>query len=83
MNDLLLKLTALDFASLDTQLYLDTHGGDKKALEDYNRYVAEAAKLREQYEADYGPLISFRSAMPGDKFAWLAEPFPWEQKFNA
>ena len=82
MNDLLMKLTALDFAALDTQLYLDTHMNDKKALENYNTYIAEAAKLRKQYETEYGPLMSFRSNSSDDKFAWPDEPFPWEQKFN-
>jgi spore coat protein JB len=82
MNDLLMRLSALDFAALDTQLYLDTHTNDRKATENYNMYLNDAAKLRRQYEAEYGPLTSFRSPASGDKYAWAAGLFPWEQQFN-
>jgi spore coat protein JB len=82
MNDLLKNLTEADFAAADIQLYLDTHPTDTKALADYNDYVRRAADLRGKYEAQYGPLTSFRSASAPDRFNYLTEVFPWQQEFN-
>ena len=81
-RDCILKqLTVLDFAAVDLQLYLDTHPDDDEALEQYNNTVMQADVLRADYESKYGPLFSFRS-LGGDKYRWIDNPWPWENKFN-
>lgn len=80
-DSLLRELTALDFKAVDLQLYLDTHPTDMEALEMYNDTVEKADALRLEYEKCYGPLYSFRS-LGGDKYRWLDNPWPWENKFN-
>ena len=78
---LLREITILDFMALDLHLYLNTHPEDSEALEMYNDCITRSQELRQQYEADYGPLTAFRSSgQPG--WTWNQEPWPWEEKFN-
>lgn len=80
-NELLKKLTALDFVAVDLNLYLDTHPNDKVAIQEYNNVVQEAKLIRQDFEQHYGPLCSFRSQNTFDKFAWINNPWPWEKDF--
>ncbi len=80
-EELLKQLTALDFAAVDLQLYLDTHPDDAEALEKYNNAVMQADALRAEYENMYGPLFSFRS-LEYQQFNWIDKPWPWQNKFN-
>lgn len=80
-DSILKQLTALDFAAVDLQLYLDTHNDDEKALEQYNNTVMQADALRAEYEEKYGPLFSFRS-IGGKTYRWADDPWPWQNDFN-
>ena len=82
-NELLSKLTALDFIAVDLALYLDTHQNNTEAIAVYNEVIAAADELRAQYESLYGPLCSYRSAAtnPND-WTWNNDPWPWEKEFN-
>ena len=55
---LLRKLQALNLIAVDLQLFLDTHPGNKEALEDYRQVTKQYQKLREDYEYEYGPLTN-------------------------
>ena len=79
---LLLKLSGVEFAAIDMQLYLDTHPNDKKAIAMYNEFVSEAKMLRDEYEKNYGPLMSYISQSKENYFFWESEPWPWEKEFN-
>jgi spore coat protein JB len=80
-DELLRRLTSLDFMLVDLGLFLDTHPCDEEALERYNAILAEANRLRAQYEEQYGPLYSFRSFnRPG--WEWYKDPWPWQCPFN-
>ena len=81
-ENLLKRLTMLDFMAVDMQLFLDTHPDDTNAIAKYNSIIREADNLRAQYEKSVGPLFSLRSYSPTENFQWVDNPWPWENKFN-
>lgn len=81
-EELLLKLTQVEFAALDMHLFLDTHPCDEPAIKQYNTFVKEAEKLRQEYEKNFGPLFSYISMSNENYFSWIDEPWPWEKDFN-
>lgn len=81
-ENLLKRLTMLDFMAVDMQLFLDTHPDDTNAIAKYNSIIREADNLRAQYEKSVGPLFSFRSYSSTENFQWVDNPWPWENKFN-
>ena len=46
-ENLLKRLTMLDFMAVDMQLFLDTHPDDTNAIAKYNSIIREADNLRE------------------------------------
>lgn len=80
-DELLRRLTALDFVAVDMGLYLNTHPHCHDAIEKYNAAISEADKCRQMYESAYGPLCSFRSAS-NKTWCWSDNPWPWQEEFN-
>ena len=80
-DELLRRLTELDFFALDLALYLDTHPQCEEALAKYNHTITEADRHRQMYETSYGPLCSFRSA-GRRSWPWINNPWPWQEAFN-
>ena len=76
-QEMLMQLTAMDFYTVDLQLYLNTHPNDREALSKFNAVAREANELRKQYENMYGPLCSYRSEseLP---WKWIDNPWPWQ-----
>lgn len=72
------EIQKLEFQAIDLNLFLDTHPGDKKALEEYNKTVSELAKSKKAYEAYYGPLTNFGYAESKCSWQWVQNPWPWE-----
>ncbi len=82
-DELLQKLTEMDFMAVDLALYLDTHPEDAEAIAAYRQVIAAADTLRLKYEESYGPLCSFRSDNASDKtWQWIDAPWPWQKDFN-
>jgi len=81
-DELLKKLTILDFMATDLCLYLDTHPEDLEAISQYNRIIAEADEVRCKYENCYGGLCSYRSGSSGRCWNWIEDPWPWCEEFN-
>lgn len=81
-EEMLSRLTALDFMAVDMALYLDTHPYDKEGIAIYNEILKEADKARAIYEQKVGPLCSYRSISNKDKFKWCDNPWPWQECFN-
>lgn len=81
-EELLKRLTILDFLTVDLQLYLDIYPEDTDAIAKYNSVVKEADTVRAMIEKMYGPIYSFRSYSDSDKFTWIDNPWPWERDFN-
>ena len=77
---LLRKRQALNLIAVDLQLFLDTHPGNKEALEDYRQVTKQYQKLREDYEYEYGPLTNFGYMTSFDQYSWVNDPWPWEQR---
>jgi len=81
-DKLLSQLTALDFMAVDLALYLNLHPCDTEVIEKYNCVIKEADMIRCEYEKLFGPLCSYRSASPENRWAWIENPWPWECSFN-
>lgn len=77
-NTALVELMALDFAIKELNLYLDTHANDQEVLQLYWSYLKLAKEGREKYQKMYGPLTA-TDLTPESGFAWLQDPWPWEQ----
>ena len=77
---LLNTLRAEDFVVYEAALYLNTHPCDKAALEYFKEHRDLAAKLRAEYESQYGPLTM--NAVCGDSWSWIDCPWPWEKEAN-
>ena len=80
-DEMLKSLMALDFMAVDLGLYLDTHHEDEEAIAEYVRIIKSADAVRCQYEAQYGPLCSFRS-YAGGQWKWIDNPWPWNSCAN-
>ena len=77
----LVELMALDFAIDELGLYLTTHAQDQEALELYWSYLKLAKDGREKYQKLHGPLLQ-TDPTPGQGYAWLNNPWPWEEGGN-
>lgn len=80
-EEMLMQLTAMDFYTVDLNLYLNTHPNDEQALSKFNAVAAEANNLRQQYEEMYGPL-STRRPIKGPPWEWIENPWPWNSKYS-
>ncbi len=79
-KDLLEHLSAASFATVDLQLYMDTHPDDKEALAKLNKYLDETAALTAEYTRRYGPL-SPQDIYGDTSFEWVNSPWPWSRDF--
>nr|WP_325246853.1 spore coat protein CotJB [uncultured Oscillibacter sp.] len=81
-NTALVELMALDFAIDELGLYLTTHSKDQEALQLYWSYINLAKEGREKYQKKYGPLLQ-TDLTPDQGYAWLKDPWPWDEGGNA
>ena len=80
-NTALCELMALDFAIDELGLYLVTHSNDQEVLQLYWSYIKLAKEGREKYQKMYGPLLQ-TDLTPEDGYAWLKDPWPWDEGGN-
>lgn len=80
-DEMLQRLSALDFYIIDLHLYLNTHPDDREAIQKYNAVVKEAKDLREQYEQQFG-MLSSQFSTSKYPWQWIEDPWPWQYKFN-
>lgn len=80
-NTALAELMALDFAIDELGLYLTTHAQDQEVLQLYWSYVKLGKEGREKYQKMYGPLLQ-TDLTPEDGYAWLKDPWPWDNGGN-
>jgi spore coat protein JB len=72
------EISALSFAAVETNLYLDGHPNDKDALRYYKDTVRALSEKTAAYEKEYGPLLAASST--GEKeFLWSTTPWPWQE----
>ena len=77
---LMIMLDALEFATIDLNLYLDIYQNDKDIFELFNQYRTETNNLRKEYESLYGPILTNSEALMTYPWAWDNSPWPWENK---
>ncbi len=82
MNEkqLLTQIQAVSLMAVDLHLFLDTHPGDQRALQDYAQVSKQYQALKNQYEQQYGPLVSFGHQSATDHNEWINKPWPWQNK---
>lgn len=74
---LLHELQAVDFVLVELTLYLDTHPNDQAAIQQFNQFAQKRHQLAYQYEAQFGPLLQFRS-FSRYPWQWAEPPWPWQ-----
>lgn len=72
---LLKKLSSVAFALFEIRLFLDTHPDSTEAMAKFDELDNTYKKLREKFEAEYGPLMSKDATSP---VQWIKGPWPWE-----
>lgn len=80
-DELLQRISALDFYIIDLHLYLDTHPDDDEALMLYNDSVKKVKELRDEYNRLYGMLLANNSTSK-QPWQWIDDPWPWQKSFN-
>ena len=85
-ENLLKRITTMDFMATDLHLYLNTHPNDKEALKMFNDVNAKNAQVKKEYEEQYGPLTGYRTAdtigETTGTWRWSEGPWPWQKDFN-
>lgn len=80
-NALLKEIQAEDFAVYEAALYLNGHPRCQSALAYYYEHRNTARCLKEQYEAQFGPLTIYSNS-DNDCWRWVDAPWPWEKEAN-
>ncbi|HKM01521.1 MAG TPA: spore coat protein CotJB [Sedimentibacter sp.] len=76
-QEMLLEVQKLQFVTLDTALYLDTHPNDPVALYRHKMYTDQLKQVIDAYEMQYGPMTIFGHEY-GDNWRYINSPWPWE-----
>jgi len=79
-EDIKRRLSELQFAAIDLNLFLDTHPCDKEALEMFKKITKTIESVKMDYVRKYGPLKAGDSAHDVP-FQWASGEFkwPWEK----
>lgn len=76
---MLRRIMELEFICLELQLFLDTHPDETRAVQDFSAVSAELMEAKSQYEAMYGPLLSYGfGKASGQRWQWIDDLWPWE-----
>ena len=75
------RLRAVEFAIVDTALYLDVYPDCRGALEHYHKLMKEREALAAMVNKTYGPL-TIGDVQSDDKWTWVRGPWPWEPDAN-
>ena len=79
-RDRLLKnVQAASFAVDEARLYLDTHPNDKKAQIYFDKYNEARKKAMQEFEEQYGPLLTDDIEATKSGWTWIDDPFPWDE----
>ena len=75
------RIDALSNSILETELFLDTHPNDRKALQMLREYRRRRREVIATYEAKFGKFIETTDDAPAtDRWDWIDSPWPWERK---
>lgn len=76
-KDLMNRIRELDFAILETALFLNAYPNNKEALSYYHELTCMYDKLREEYTDMCGPLTLYSNKSESE-WEWARKPWPWE-----
>ena len=76
------KLQTIDFAIVETVLYLDAYPNCRAALDYYHKLIAERESLRGMINEKCGP-ISASENKSRTEWTWARGPWPWESEANS
>ncbi len=78
--EMLREIMQLNFAMIETVLFLNTHPTCRPVLDLHNEFASRFNKLVERYQERYGPIYaSYENAEY--PWMWIEEPWPWEIKY--
>ena len=80
-KNLMKKLQAVDFAIVDTILYLNAYPTCPQALDYYKKLVKERESLCEVINERCGPITAM-SNKSHSEWNWVLGPWPWEPEAN-
>ena len=75
------KLQVIDFAIVDTVIYLNAYPGCKEALEYYHKLVKEREALCDVINEKCGPVTAMGNKS-NSEWNWVSGPWPWEPDAN-
>ena len=70
------------FAAHELNLYLDINPDNSSLLTLFNDYRERANALKEEYEANYGPISISSNVLINQPFLWEETSWPWEGGMN-
>ena len=79
-EEMMLRLQELSFALKETELFLDGHPENRRALAYYAETKGEYDLLAAEYEKTYAP-ITPGAAENATAWNWVRTPWPWEYGF--
>ena len=80
-RSLMRKLQMIDFAIVDTVLYLDAYPDSKPALEHYNKLISERLRICEALGRS-GERVTHRDNVSTEHWTWTNGPWPWQLDAN-
>lgn len=75
------KLQTIDFALVETVLYLDAYPNSSAALAYYHKLLGERKKLSDELSRLGKPITAMDNAST-DKWRWTEGPWPWQPEGN-
>lgn len=76
-KDTMQKLRAVDFALVETALFLDGYPDNAEALAYYHELKKKREELYKAYTTSCGPLTIFTNESDSS-WSWAKTPWPWE-----
>lgn len=75
------KIEAIDFAILETELFLDTHPNDRRAMQTLREYRTRRKGEIANYESRFGKyIVTTDNVDAQDRWNWIDSPWPWERQ---
>ncbi len=73
-EQMLLRVSAAQFAMWEMRVYMDTHLDNEESKKLYQKYLRQYEELKAEFEENFGPLTLGEN----NSDEWLKDPWPWE-----